>query len=276
MDFYGTMLLKKANNEDISLLGANSLALKKCLENTLTTITEDMLDGASEIRAYAFYKCSHLEGVEIPSSVVNIGNYSFYDCTGLENVTIQQGVTNIGESVFRQCSSLKSITIPEGVTTIQVGTFYDCTSLKSVTLPNGLETIMNETFVHCDLSGEELVIPDGVTRIGYSAFFGSKVKNATIGYGVTNIENSVFNSCAYLENVTIPSSVTNITSWSFNACSSLKSVTVLATNPPTLNNNVFNGAPNNFLIYVPAGSVDAYKSASRWSSYGNRIQAIPS
>lgn len=276
MDFYDTMLFKKTNNEDISLLGANSLALKKCLENTLTTITEDMLDGASEIRPYAFYKCNHLERVEIPSSVVNIGNYSFRDCTGLEDVTIQQGVTNIGESAFWGCSSLKSITIPEGITTIQFGTFYNCTGLKSVTLPNGLKTIMNETFVSCDLSGQELVIPDGVTRIGYSAFYGSKVKNVTIGYGVTNIENSVFNVCTYLENVTIPSSVTNITSWSFNYCSSLKSVTVLATTPPTLNANVFNNTPNNFLIYVPAGSVNAYKSASRWSSYKSRIQAIPS
>lgn len=275
MNFYGTMFLRKANNGGVNLLSANSLAFKKCLENTLTSATVDMLDGASEIRAYAFYKCSHLEEVEIPSSVVNIGNYSFYDCTGLENVTIQQGVTNIGKSAFRQCSSLKSITIPEGITTIQVGTFYDCTSLESVALPNGLKTIMNETFVHCDLSEEELVIPDGVTRIGYSAFFGSNVKNVTIGYGVTDIENSVFNSCAYLENVTIPSSVTNITSWSFNGCSSLKSVTVLATNPPTLNNNVFNGAPNNFSIYVPAGSVDTYKAASRWSNYESQIEAIP-
>ena len=28
-------------------------------------------------------------------------------------------------------------------------------------------------------------------------------------------------------------------------------------------------------IYVPAGSVDAYKRAAGWSAYANSIQAIP-
>jgi len=33
---------------------------------------------------------------------------------------------------------------------------------------------------------------------------------------------------------------------------------------------------SNLVIYVPAESVDAYKSASGWSYYANQIQAIPS
>jgi len=52
-------------------------------------------------------------------------------------------------------------------------------------------------------------------------------------------------------------------------------VTVWATTPPTLNDDpqeVFSGYSDDFIIYVPAESVDAYKSA--WSAYADKIQAI--
>jgi hypothetical protein len=34
------------------------------------------------------------------------------------------------------------------------------------------------------------------------------------------------------------------------------------------------GSTNNCPIYVPSGSVSNYKSATNWSSYSSRIQAI--
>jgi len=56
----------------------------------------------------------------------------------------------------------------------------------------------------------------------------------------------------------------------FSNCSGLTGMTINATTPPTLGNSVF--ANTNFPIYVPAGSVEAYKTA--WSEYADRIQAI--
>jgi hypothetical protein len=41
-----------------------------------------------------------------------------------------------------------------------------------------------------------------------------------------------------------------------------------------LGNNAFYNT-NNCPIYVPSASVNAYKSASGWSTYASRIQAIP-
>jgi len=43
--------------------------------------------------------------------------------------------------------------------------------------------------------------------------------------------------------------------------------------PPTLGSSTFDDT-NNCPIYVPSGSVNAYKSASGWSTYADRIQAI--
>ena len=49
-----------------------------------------------------------------------------------------------------------------------------------------------------------------------------------------------------------------------------------STEPPTLSNkNAFSGIPNDCVIYVPAASVDAYKTATNWSNYASKIQAMP-
>ena len=82
-----------------------------------------------------------------------------------------------------------------------------------------------------------------------------------------------FYGCTSLTSITIPSGVTSIGNNTFNGCTSLTSITVEATTPPTLGLNVFNNT-NNCPIYVPAESVDAYKTANNWSKYADRIKAI--
>ena len=94
--------------------------------------------------------------------------------------------------------------------------------------------------------------------------------------GVTSISSGAFNNCTSLTSVTIPNSVTMIDGYAFDSCTSLASVTVEATNPPTLGNGIFSDTDTNLVIYVPAESVEIYKTAGRWSNYASKIQAIPS
>ena len=58
----------------------------------------------------------------------------------------------------------------------------------------------------------------------------------------------------------------------FDNCSSLTSITVNATTPPYLGSSAFEGST--CPIYVPAESVNAYKSAYSWIDYASRIQPI--
>lgn len=96
-----------------------------------------------------------------------------------------------------------------------------------------------------------------------------------IGDCVTEIGEDCVGHCETITSLTIGSGVTTIGISAFCDEMNLASITIKATTPPTLDDveaGVFGGS--DCPIYVPSASVDAYKSASSWSRYASRIQAI--
>lgn len=170
--------------------------------------------------------------------------------TNLTDVVIGDCVTSIGENAFLSCRSLTSVTIGSGVTSIGDDAFYYCSGLTSVAIPDSVTTIGDSAFGHCN-SLTSVVIPNGVTDIG----------------------NVAFGWCDSITSVTIGSGVTTIGNQAIRFCTGLTSITIEATTPPSLGTAAFDQT-NNCPIYVPAASVAAYKSASVWSEYASRIQAI--
>ena len=113
-----------------------------------------------------------------------------------------------------------------------------------------------------------------MTSIGNSAFYAcNHLTSIQIPDGVTNIGSRMFYYCYALSSITIGSGVTSISDDVFLNCNMLKTLTIKATTPPTLGGS--RSLPSNVTnIYLPAGSVDAYKAASGWSSYADKISAI--
>lgn len=175
---------------------------------------------------------------------------SYLSKDAMTEVYIGNCVTSIGNSAFRECSGLTSVTIPDSVTSIGSAVFFSCSRLTSVTIGSGVTTIGYDVFNNC-----------------------ASLTSVTIPNSVTTINANAFNNCTSLTSVTIGSGVTTIGSTAFQYCSGLTSITINATTPPTLRTNVFNNT-NNCPIYVPAESVSAYKAATNWSSYADRIQSI--
>ena len=213
--------------------------------------------------------------VTMADSVTGIGRQAFFRCELLNSITLGNRLTSIGASAFTHCSGLTSIVIPDSVTSIDNLAFSACTSLSSVTLGNGLTSINPGTFGGCgSLTG--ITIPSGVTTIEDAAFsYCSGLTSVTIPDSVTSLGG--FDYCRNLTSVTIPSGVTYLGNKAFYYCDKLTSITINAIIPPTMVacNYAFDYT-NDCPIYVPAESVEAYKTADgEWPRYADRIQAIP-
>ena len=83
-------------------------------------------EGTRIICDRAFWYCSSLSEIIIPSSVTSIGDSAFSDCCSLSEIVIPSSVTSIGKYAFYGCDSLSEIVIPSSVTSIGDSAFYDC------------------------------------------------------------------------------------------------------------------------------------------------------
>ena len=187
--------------------------------------------------------------ISFDGPITTIGNHAFYQCKSLTSVSIPDSVTTIGSYAFSDCSSLTSVNIPDSVTSIGDLAFYDCSNLTSVNIPDSVTMIGRQAFYNCS-SLTSVNIPDSVTTIGSYAF----------------------SDCDSLTSITIPDSVTTIGDGAFYSCTSLASVYCKATTPPALGGtSVFDNNGSGRKIYVPTGSVNAYKRATRWNEYASAI-----
>lgn len=92
----------------------------------------------------------------------------------------------------------------------------------------------------------------------------------------TSIGNGAFRYCHALQSVTIPEGVTSIGGGSFQYCYAIVAYRLEPNTPPTLaNTNAFSGISTDTVFYVPASSLEAYKTANNWSTYADRMVAEP-
>ena len=204
---------------------------------------------------------------------VRIGSSAFRYCFSLQSITIPEGVTDIGAGAFAYCYALQSVTIPDSITSISMNEFYNCSSVQLITIPNGVTSIGSSAFHNC-YALQSITIPDGVTSIGSSTFNSCRsLQSISIPDGVTSIGSNTFYICDAFQLITIPDGVTSIGSNAFYNCYSVMEYHLLPTTPPTLaGTNVFTGIIAGTIIYVPQGSLEAYQTATNWSTYASYMQ----
>lgn len=101
-------------------------------------------------------------------------------------------------------------------------------------------------------------------------------KGITIPSTVTSIGDYAFYGCTGLTIITIPSSLTSIGKESFEFCTSLSEIRVNADVPPILGSNTFNLVDTTkCTLYVPTGSLNAYKTTDQWKAFLNIVEFDP-
>lgn len=273
-------------------------------------------NGVTSIGDYTFSYCTKMTSIEIPASVTSVEHRSFYTCHLLKEVhyssdiadwcskqwspseiafeydlyiqnvkisdlIIPDSVTSIEKSAFYGCSNLTSIVISNSVTNIGISAFSVCRNLISIRVTDEnptydsrnncnaiIETGTNTLIAGC----RNTVIPNGVTSIGYRAFYYcDRLTSIEIPASVTSIGNYAFLDCSRLTSITLPNGITSIGDGGFWNCGKLSSLTCEAVSPPTVGINAFSGVKRSIPLYIYCASVNLYKSAKYWSEFTNVV-----
>ena len=194
------------------------------LPSTLTSVK--VTNG--NVPSHAFYNCSNLVSITLPSNATSIGSYAFYYCSSLMSITIPDSVTSVGSQAFNNCHPALYteyqlgkyigvaenpyailIEITENRNTYEInpdtkiiayGVFSGCYHLTSITIPYGVKSIGAYAFFTSALTS--IVIPNSVTSIGKDAFSLSSLTSIVIPDSVTSIENNAFRYCKALASIT--------------------------------------------------------------------------
>lgn len=117
------------------------------------------------------FPCAHDGVYSIPEGTLAIGYAAFYKCSGLEEIIMPSTLKTIENAAFVKCSSLTSAEIPESVTSLGGYAFSGCTSLRSVSIPRSVSELKEYTFANCS-SLENVKLYSTISSIGENAFSG--------------------------------------------------------------------------------------------------------
>jgi len=159
------------------------------------------------------------------SNITSIGQNAFYDCTGMAELILPSSLSSIGNNAFQNCSGLNRVLISD------LNAWYEIDFANAYANPlyyaNHFYVNTNEVV--------NLTVTSNISEIKDYAFVGYKgLHSVSIGYYVTSIGNSAFENCSGLTSVTIGNSVNTIGDDAFKDCTNLTSV--------TLNNNAIASA----------------------------------
>lgn len=188
----------------------------------------------------------------VPSSVKEISAFAFADAVGqtLTAVTLPEGITTLGNAAFGWCNKLTSVNLPSSITSMGEQVFDYCSMLNAIEIPEGITELKRESFYNCKAL-KDVKLPSTLQKIGQSAFA----------------------SCSALDTISLPAGVNSIGQRAFAMCNKLLAITCNATTPAKLSAAATAIFSSNTLIkgrlHVPQDALEAYKSASGWSTFAN-------
>lgn len=170
--------------------------------------------------------------------MTSIGGNAFYGCAALTSIYIPNSVTNIQDHFNGYCNNLDTLKVDTENSVYD--SRNDCNAI--------IETATNKLITACN----NTIIPNTVQIINNFAFWG----------------------CDKLTSIVIPKSVITINDNAFYYSEGLTSVTFEMQTPQSFGKTVFAGCDSLTSIFVPLDSVEAYRTATNFTEYADKIKEI--
>lgn len=244
-----------------------------------------IIDGVSVSAAQTYQFDTTGEHLVKMTCTAAMPNSIFRSLSALVRLYLPDVITSIGQYSISYNENLTHLWLSEELTTIGGYGCYDNTALIVVNLYLPKLTSLGRVSANAAYNFRYSLMPKGVvdfpalTSIGAQGVFAdtSIVEVKNLG-SITNIPRTngvgCFANCKKLIKVDVPSTIETISAYSFDGCSALQILIVRATTPPTAGTNFIRNCNALAHIYVPAGSVESYKTASGWSAKASIISAI--
>lgn len=272
---------------DLNLSGARIVSGGNCYYYD-TMIGKQYFTSNDSIGARMFFGRTQLTSITLPSTVTYIGQRAFSDCTGLESFLVPTSVTSIADSAFSDCSNLVNLGLYQGVKSIGKRAFLNCSKMPGITIPASVTSIDSLAFGGCTGLNSFYVYGENTSYCHSEGVLFNKDKTTliacpnqlskiyTIPSTVSSIADYAFAYCDKITSITIPESVTSIGKNAFMSCTSIRLIHNSNPNPQTIDSAVISGIDTTICrLFVPGGSLSAFRSASGWSKFANLFEGEP-
>ncbi|MCR4565699.1 MAG: Ig-like domain-containing protein [Bacteroidales bacterium] len=279
--------------------------------NQLTSL---QLPAVKSIREYAINRTG-LTSLTLPEGLVNVRDYGIAMNSSLKTMNFPSTLTDASQSAFRENSVLEGTLDLSHFKYIRSQLLEGCKKVTKIILGAALESIDGTAFATMEslqtfeFTGENtyykttgswitskdgtivyfvpmagangsgyVVVPEGVKEIRKAVFNYYHLTNILLPEGFESFPQMYALGHYTGQEITLPSTLKSMHYLTFGYSTTLKKVTVLAETPPTIldsTDHAFHECKALEEIFVPAGSVDAYKAADGWKAHADIIKAIP-
>ncbi len=173
-----------------------------------------------------------LEKIVLPKSLKEIETNAFYSFAHLKSINLPDGMEKLGGSIFYGCTALTETYLPKECFNNGYGTLTGC-NIKNIVVPEGITGLGYTEFAHSGV--EKITLPSTLKEIDYCALLNCPIEEITLPEGLLRIDDRAFTGTK-LKEVVIPKSVKEMTELSFSDIEGFERVIFLGDAPSGFTN----------------------------------------
>lgn len=245
LDLYNSVLLKlqeiEKNETDDFIINLEKRKILSPIVYDAFVKSGVTLELSSEVNEFS--KCNYIltkeKEVTVSGKYDIIGQDCFLFSPQVETIIFEDGVKWIDENACQNLKNLRTVYFPETLKSIGSCCFANCTNLEKVVFENKKScidpsafketlwfermkdefVIINNQLLKYNGNNENVVIPEGVHRIGFSVFENNeKIKSLVCPSTLKTIGVASFLDCVNLEKVVLNDEIETIEAMAFEGC----------------------------------------------------------